>query len=427
MMYLLVLALCSFLFIENRIYKDKQIHIHYLCAFLFSFISLEIFNTLLCVILVYWGITSLIRAKFFSLKSYLGPLTVLSVTLLVTSFFSFLNDPSHDISLFGLSVRNFVIMTFWPYMISYTITNLPQLKKLIYFYAVFRVFEVGIVGLTIYFFFYQEMWLLVNSLDLDVSMSDFNSPRLLSIGAPNSNDAAFVLLGALGLIVYRLFNKFRFTDVLLISIAFFSVFFTWTRSVWIFLLIYLGIIVWYNKKIKKEVIVFSCICLGIISVIAVNLYEVRKDNDDRLQTADNAYARQQQYIDYITAIPNIPIFFGVNGKPEVVAVKLGIRDAISPENYTLSIFLNNGILAGCLFVLIFFYFLVCFWLDAKRYIKNNKEKTDDCAFVVAVFATFVSMFLMAQTSLFRNNLILWIMIGFMSVIKKQIFIKKYEE
>jgi hypothetical protein len=260
-----------------------------------------------------------------------------------------------------------------------------------------------------------------------MSISDYNYPRLISIGAPNSNDAAFVLLGAFGLITYRLFNKLRISDLLLSSIALTGIFFTWSRSVWIFIIVYFAFIIGFNKKIRKSTFFFAGVLILTLSIIGLQLFEARKTNDSRLQTHDNALSRQQQIIDYVMAIPNMPFLWGTYEEPRVIASKLNIRGDFSPENYTLETFIRNGIVAGILFTLFFGYVIISFWFTTKTYVKNRKNNTSHFFFVVAILATFISSFLMAQTSLFRNNLILWIMIGFMSVIKQQLYIEDNEK
>ena len=89
-----------------------------------------------------------------------------------------------------------------------------------------------------------------------MSISDYDNPRLVSIGAPNSNDAAFVLVGAMGLVVYQLFNKLKFFNIVLSILAFAGIIFTWSRSAWAFVLIYFTIFVSLNKKMNSKAILF---------------------------------------------------------------------------------------------------------------------------------------------------------------------------
>lgn len=427
MIFWMVILIANIFFIENRLRRGKQIHIHYLCIILFSLLSIKILNTLLCITLIYWLVRSMRAKRYFSLKPYILPLVILSTFLLFTGVLSIYTLNTVRSDLLGLIVRNFVIMTVWPIMIAYTIPNILVLKKVAYFYAVLRIIEVSISGMIIYFFYYQQFYMLITLSNLDISISDYNYPRLLSVGAPNSNDAAFVLLGALGLIVYKLFSNFKRIDFILSVTAFFGILFTWSRSVWIFLFLYFVLIIGNNSKLNKSTIFIAGILLLVLTTIGIQLFEERKANDDRLQTQDNASSRKHQMVDYITAIPNLPFFWGTYDDPRIIAKRLNLRGAFSSENYTLEIFTRNGILAGCFFLTFFFYFITSYWQTTKYYIELNKQNKNNTAFVFAMFATYISLFLMAQSSLFRNNLILWIMIGFMSVIKQQKLVDNHEE
>jgi len=312
-------------------------------------------------------------------------------------------------------------------MIAFTIPDLIQLRKLAYFYAITRIIEVSIIGMILYFFYYEEFYLASVFLNFDANISEITSPRLLSIGTANSNDAAFALLGALGLLSYRFLSRFRVIDVILSLVALVGLLLTWTRSVWPFVFIYLALVLSLNKRINKFAILTAGIFLLGLSVLAFQLFEARKDSDDRLQSADNAYIRQQQFIDYISAIPNMPFFWGRYDDPQVIASKLHINEDFSAENYSLEIFTRHGILTGCLFLVFFSFIIVSSWNTTKIYINIQHQFREDNAFVIAVFAIFISLFLMAQSSLFRNNLILWIMIGFISVIKQQNLKQGHEE
>lgn len=428
MMYLILLILGIILFIENRINKNRQIHIHYLCIVLFSLIAFKECNTLLSVILIYWLLRSLRKPDCkFLIKPYLIPLFVFSTVLLLTGIFSFFAVKETSVDLIGILIRNFVIMTFWPIMIAYTIPDILHLRKMVYFYAVVCILEVGVTGMIIYFFYYEDLYLFSNLTDLDISISDLNNPRLISFGSRNSNDAAFILLGAFGLVMHQLFTKFRIKDLILTLTAFFGMLFTWTRSVWVFVLIYLGCFFYYNKKLNAYIIMFFAFFLIIISIVSIQLIEDRVNTDERLQSNENADSRKQQYLDYFLAIPKMPLFWGMYDSPQIISSKLGIREVLSPENYTLQTFLKNGVFAGLTFVFFFVYFIFNFWTTMKTYIRVNKHEKSNTTFVVAVFATFISISLMTQSSFFRNNLIIWVMIGFLSVIKQQTYIDKNEE
>jgi O-antigen ligase len=327
----------------------------------------------------------------------------------------------------GSILRNFIIITIWPILISNTIDDIPSLYKFAYFYAVIRIVEVSITGMIIYFFFYKEFYVLISLTDINMSISDYNNPRLVSIGAPNSNDAAFVLLGALGLMVYQLFHRFKFIDLTLAISSLVGILFTWSRSAWIFVILYFLLIISLNKKINKSLFIFVTTIIVIFSILAIQLFEERKVNDNRLQTNYTANLRKQQIVEYISAIPKMSFFRGMYDDPRIIASKLQIKDSTSAENYTLDIFTKHGILAGVSFILFFSYFIVSFWLVTKRYLNDNDTNHPNSYFVVAIFATYVSIFLMTQSSLFRNNQIVWIMIGFMSVIKQQILKRTHEE
>lgn len=414
-------------FIENRVSCGKHIHIHYLCILLFSFFSLEFCNTLLCVILVYWFIRSVFTSHILVIKPYIISLVIISFVLLATGVFSSFASENESTSSLGLGARNFVIMTFWPIMISYTIPDILHLRKMAIFYAISRIIEVAVIGMIIYLFFYDEFFAYFSLSEIDNGISDPSTPRLFSIGAPNSNDAAFALLGAFGLITYQLFNRFRFSELLLTIIALVGMLLTWTRSVWLFVLLYFVLFFGLKKKLSKIALLFTGVGLVVISVIAFHLFEERKTIEDRLQTTDNVNLRKQQLTEYMNAIPRMPFFWGLYDDPRVIADKLHITEEISAENYCLEIFTRNGILAGCLFMAFYLYFIISSWLTTIEYIKRHKVEKENVIFVIAVFGTFISLFLMAQTSLFRNNLILWIMIGFMSIIKQQIYFDVNEE
>jgi hypothetical protein len=422
MIYLISIFAVIVFFIENRLAVGKQIHIHYVCIILFSVLSVEMFNTLLCLTLLYWFARSLKPRGYFSNTPYLIPLAILSFILLVTGLLSVYAYTRVRVDFLGSIVRNFVIMTLWPILIAYTIPDIARLRKVVYFYAVVRIIEVGVIGMIIYFYYYQEFWAFGNLGGLDISITSIANPRLISIGAPNSNDAASVLLGALGLIAYQLFNRFRLVDLGLSVIAFFAMLFTWTRSVWVFLLLYFVLIIGFNRKTNVFAILFFVAFLFGMATVGLQLFDKRKLTDDRLQSNENAYYRQRQMNDYLVAIPDMHFFWGMYDDTRTVKSKLHIRGDFSSENYTLETFTKHGILAGCIFVAIFIYFIVGFWRTTRTYIRVHPQNRNDTAFVIAVFATFISLFLMSQTSLFRNNLILYVMIGFMSVIKQQNYI-----
>lgn len=427
MIFWLVLIIATIFFIENRLKSKKSTHIHYFCILLFSLLSVKTCNTLLCFTLSYWLIRTIKIDRYLILKPFIVPLIIISTILLITGAFSVFSLAVVRTDFLGLVVRNFVIMTFWPILIAYTIPDIPHLRKVAYFYAVVRIIEVGITGMIIYIFYYKEIYTFITLTDLDVSISDYNNPRLFSIGAPNSNDAAFVLLGAMGLVAYRLLNHIRIMDLILTIFTFFAMLLTWSRSVWLFLILYFVIILTLNKKIKKNVVIFIGFAIFSLAIIAIQLYEGRKVNDNRLQTHDNATTRQQQMIDYISAIPNMPFFWGMYDNPKIIASKLHLRGDCSSENYILETFTRNGILAGVLIMMFLSYFVVSFWLVTKTYNTANELNKNNVTFVIAIFATYISLLLMAQSSLFRNNLILWIMIGFMSVIKQQLHIHHHEK
>lgn len=426
MIILIVSLFAIVFFIENRLASGKQDHIHYLCIILFSWSSVEMGNTLLVITLLYWAVRSVKKVRFISVKPYIIPLFILSSILLVTGFLSFLALKESRTDLLGLAVRNYIIMTIWPIMIANTIPDMLRLRKMAFFYALVRIFEVGITGMIIYFFYYKEFYIFGTLTNMDINISDYNTPRLLSIGAPNPNDAAFVLLGALGLVAYRLFYQVRILDLLLSIIALVGMLLTWTRSVWVFVLLYFVLVIGFNKKLNKFALLFTGLVLLVLSTIALQLFEERKTTDDRLQSTDNASLRKQQYTNYISSIPKMPFLWGMYDDSQIIASKLNLKEEFSSENYILETFTRNGILAGSLFTAFFVYIIIGFWYTTKTYIKVHEKNTHDVAFVVAAFATFISLFLMAQTSLFHNNLILWIMIGFLSVIKQQIYTKNNE-
>jgi len=422
MMLLIAIFAVIVFFIENRLAVGKQIHIHYVCIILFSVLSVELFNTLLCLTLLYWFARSLKPRGYFSNTPYLIPLSFLSFVLLVTGLLSVYAFTRIRVDFLGSIMRNFVIMTFWPILIAYTIPDIARLRKVVYFYAVIRIIEVGVIGMIIYFYYYQEFWAFGNLGGLDISITSIANPRLISIGAPNSNDAASVLLGALGLVSYQLFNRFRIMDLVLSLIAFFGMLFTWTRSVWAFLLLYFVLVFAFNRKSNLFAVLFLGVILFVMGTLGVQLFDKRKLTDDRLQSNENAYYRQRQMNDYLVAIPDMHLFWGMYDDTRTVKSKLHIRGDFSSENYTLETFTKHGILAGCVFVALFIYFITSFWRTTRTYVRIHLQNRNDVAFVVAVFATFISLFLMSQSSLFRNNLILYIMIGFMAVIKKQNYI-----
>jgi hypothetical protein len=427
MKILLISIVAIILFIENRLASEKPLHIHYLCIILFSFLSIEVCNTLLIFTLIYWLVRSLKTIRFLTPKPYVVPLILFSSILLITGIFSVFALGEFKIEILGTVIRTFLIMTLWPVMIAYTVPDITKLRQLAYFYAITRIIEVSIIGMIIYFFYYNEFYLFATLTDFNISISDISNPRLISIGAPNSNDAAFVLLGCLGFISYRLFHRFKVSDLILSLLALSGLLFTWTRSVWLFVLLYFGIIIGFNKKISRFTLLFFGIFLLALSLVAFHIFEERKLNDERLQTGENAFARQKQYIDYLSAIPNLPFFWGLYDDPQIVASRLHIKEDFSAENYTLETFTRNGIMAGSLFVIFFGYIIVSFWLTIRTYIAIHSNDAINSAFVIALFAVFVSLFIMAQTSLFRNNLIIWIMIGFLSVISQQNNLYEHEK
>lgn len=407
----------SVIFVENRISKNKQIHVHYLCIILFALITFQEINTLLCVVLIYWFFRSFRNFKYHPAVPYVKQLLFLSLILLITGFFSVYSFISSRSDFLGLIVRNFVIMTFWPILIAYTIHDIAHLKKILYFYAAARIVEVSLTGLIIYFNYFK----IFSFIELPPEIANSSRlttdlPRLVSFGSPNADDASFVLLGTLGFISFQLFNKLRFIDVLFFVINFIGIIFTWTRSVWIFLIVYFVIVLTLNKKFNRYIF----LALGLLMFFVFNyFFEDRKYSDNRLQSNDNAIYRKNQLIDYITAIPDLNLFYGMYEDRTSITSKLKIRGDSSAENYTLEVFILNGILAGCLFIAYFIYFIISFWRTTKVYIQFQKENKKDVVVVIATFATFVSLFLMAQSTLFYNNHILWILIGCMSVIKKQ--------
>lgn len=429
MIYIIAIVVCIIFFIENRISKGKQIHIHFLCVILFTLFTIAICNTLLCITLLYWFVRTIKSNGYFSIKPFVVPLTLISLILLITGLFSVyaLSVPNEGI--IGSILRDFIVMLFWPILISYTIKNIEDLQKLAYFYAVARIIEVGVIGIIIYFFYYDELWALNYRYDLKLDMLDLDhASRLLTIGAPNSNDAAFVLLGAMGLVAYRLFYKIKIIDLILCLVAFLGMLFTWTRSVWPFVALYFLFVIGFNKRINKFAIILFCIAAYFLSIFALQSFQNKKMEDERLQTYGNFYSRQQQLNDYLGGIFRLPVFWGMYDDPKVVAAKLGIRDSFSSENYTLETFTKRGLLAGFLFIGFFIYFIFSFWQTTKMYIKVNQHDKKNVGFVIAVFGVFISIFLMAQTSLFRSNHIIWIMIGFMSVIKQHTYRRvHYEE
>ena len=213
-----------------------------------------------------------------------------------------------------------------------------------------------------------------------LDLTSIATPRLVSIGAPNSNDAAFVLLGGLGMVVYQLFNRFRFVDLVISMVAFFGMLFTWTRSVWIFLLIYF-LIIFALKKTNLFVVLFFGLFAFAIGIYAFQLFEKRKLHEDRLQTNENAVYRENQMIDYLVAIPEMHFFWGVFDDTQTVKSKLHIRGEFSSENYTLETFTKHGILAGSAFVLFFIYFILSFWRTTNTYINVQQENKNDFVFV----------------------------------------------
>jgi hypothetical protein len=208
-------------------------------------------------------------------------------------------------------------------------------------------------------------------------------------------------------------------DLILSLVAFFGMLFTWTRSVWVFLLLYFVLVIGFNRRTNVFAILFFIVFLFALGTVGLQLFDKRKLTDDRLQSNENAYYRQRQMNDYLVAIPDMHFFWGMYDDTRTVKSKLHIRGDFSSENYTLETFTKHGILAGCLFVAFFLYFLTSFWRTTRTYIKTHQKNRNNVVLVIAVFATFISLFLMSQTSLFRNNLILYVMIGFMSVIKQQ--------
>lgn len=418
MMWLILAISAVIIFIENRLALNRQIHIHYLCILLFSLYSVEFCNTLLCAALLYWAFRIAITSGTFHLRPYILSLVIISVILLATGIFSFFAMEDGSLSILGTLSRNFIVMTFWPLILAQTVPDIKRLQKVAYFYAVTRIVEVAVVGLVIYFFFYEEFYLFSNLTELGISIPEPDNPRLCSVGAPNPNDAAFVLLGALCLIIYRLYERFRPGDLLLSLTALAGILFTWTRSVWLFLLIFFLLFVNIKKKLNKRVIILAGAGLIIISVIGVRFFNERSSTDERLQSAYNVDLRKQQMTEYISSIHRLPLFWGLYNDQQVVSDKLNITEEISSENFILEIFTRHGILAGVLVIAFFLFYMINFWLTVKTYIAGRLNDRDDVLFVIAFFAAFVSLFLMAQTSLFRNNLLIWIMIGFMSVIRQ---------
>lgn len=417
-MWLIIAIAAVIVFIENRLALNRQLHIHYLCIFFFSLYSVEFCNTLLCVALIYWAFRITVTSGTFHIRPYILSLIIISVILLATGIFSFLALEERPLSLLGTLSRNFIVMSFWPLILAQTVPDVKQLQKVAYFYAVTRIVEVAVVGLVIYFFFYEEFYLFSNLTELGISIPEPENPRLCSIGAPNPNDAAFVLLGALCLIIYRLYERFRPGDLLLSLTALAGILFTWTRSVWLFLLIFFLLFASIKKKLNKRMIILAGFGLIIISVIGLRFFNERSSTDERLQSAYTVDLRKQQLTEYISSIPRIPLFWGLYDDQQYVSDKLNITEEISSENFILEIFTRHGILAGLLVIAFFLFYMINFWLTVRTYIANRLNDREDVIFVIAFFAAFVSLFLMAQTSLFRNNLIIWIMIGFMSVIRQ---------
>jgi O-antigen ligase len=320
------------------------------------------------------------------------------------------------------NITNYIISPYinsviWSLILIETIYSTADLEKLFYRYAIFRILEIGVVGLIIYFLNKPEIYAYMYNIN-DMAYLNMKNPRLGSFSVPESIKASLYLIFANAILVYRLYNKIKIIDIILMGIGLIAILFTWSRSGWIFQVIVILLFFFLVGKLKfRHVFLFSIVILASFFLLQDTINS-RLDADARLTSSQNYNTRVFLLQEYASNIQNIPIF-GVIEKAETMTKILDVNTSISSENIILDAFTTRGIFGGLLTIFLFAYFL-------RKFIKIRRESQyiyrayhSQYLFITMITCIYISLFLLANTFLFlHTEPIWWLLFASVAIIEK---------
>jgi hypothetical protein len=315
----------------------------------------------------------------------------------------------------------------WSILILRTIKTIDNLKSFIKHYVLFRMIEIAFLGVFIFLFVYdwfvQFSFILQEYFRLDIG----EEKRLISIASRNANEAAFLLIPSVLFYLIQLNNKYNFKYFLFFIISITALFLTYTRSGWLVFAISTILYFLIYGRIKR-VFLNNLLLFSLFILVLVVFYFYTGDiKSSRLNSSDTIELRFIQYFDYFTSISKVPLFYGYYEDIWVLGDLLNTREYISSENLLLDTFIKHGLLMGSIYLLFWIYSIMS-GISTIRLIHDNnvKIRSDDLSLFSFILAIFFALFIMANTSLFEQNSIFWILLA-ISFITKRLIIESINE
>lgn len=420
---LVSLPIIFFIVIRNR--KSNSILLHKILIFLYTFYN-PITNKLLFLLLLIWFLFEVLDSKWlFFLDKHIFLIFIVGTLWLLTGIIGFNQSKSIEKDEFSSYLLSpYFNGVIWSILILRTIKNTDDLKSFIKFYVLFRLIEIAFLGMFIYFvvydWFVQFSFILQEFFRLDIG----EEKRLISIATRNANEAAFLIIPSALFYIVQLNNKYNFRYLIFFIFSILALFLTYTRSGWLIFVISVLLYFIIYGKIKRIFLKYFLI-ISVLILFLVFFYSFfGQIKPSRLNSTDTIELRFVQYFDYLMSISKVPIFNGYYEDIWVLGDLLNTREYISSENILLDTFIKHGLLMGLIY-LIFWIYSINSSISVIKLV-NDKEISlsgEDKSLYAFITSIFLTLFVMANTSLFEQNSIFWILMAMVFISKRLLFVK----
>jgi len=409
---LLAIVFVLAVFLVEKYANNKPLLLHNIIIVCYTLYN-PITNKIIFIVMSLW-LFKLIRSKKYSFRNkytlvifFIGTIWLLSgiYGLLLSKTMKYDDIASYLVSPYFNGV-------IWGIIISITLRDLEEVKRFCYFYALMRLLEIGVLGLFLYFFLYESLieWgvLLKEIIRLDVDPTK----RLISFASRNANEAAFLLIGAGGFLFQKFYLKMNFKNSVALFTMVLALLLTWTRSGWIVFIFLILLIFMFIGKIKKKFLIMLFLGFFIILIPLGIMIIARAGSESRLLSDETIMMRFNLYYEYVTSLWKVPFFHGIFEDVWVTSDMLSISSYASSENIFIDTYVKHGIFAGLLYSVIWgmflFHYIKITVLARKM---RTMLSTEEFYFIITIAATFFSVFVMANTSLFEQVSVFWILFG----------------
>ncbi len=423
---LISLPLIFLIVLRNR--KDNSIYLHKILIILYTFYN-PITNKIIFLFLLVWFIIEVLDSRLLLfLDKHIFRIFLVGTLWLVTGVIGFNQSKSIEQDEFtSYLLSPYFNGVIWSILILRTIKTIDNLKSFIKHYVLFRMIEIAFLGIFIFLFVYdwfvQFSFILQEYFRLDIG----EEKRLISIASRNANEAAFLLIPSVLFYLIQLNNKYNFKYFLFFIISVTALFLTYTRSGWLVFAISTILYFLIYGKVKRVFLNYLLLFSLLILILFIFYFFTGDIKSSRLNSSDTIELRFIQYFDYLTNIAKVPLFNGYYEDIWVLGDLLNTREYISSENLLLDTFIKHGLLMGSIYLLFWIYSIMS-GISTIRLIHDNnlKMRSDDLSLFSFILSIFFALFIMANTSLFEQNSIFWILLA-ISFITKRLIIESFNE